>query len=353
MIILKISIMSRKYWIFIILFLAGLYACRKEFAGAIPFEGFQKPSNFPEPVYHFNTNTVTKDGFELGRKLFYETMLSANNTISCGSCHIQTSAFTHHGHTVSHGIFDRQGTRNSPPVINLAWNNSFMWDGGITDLDLQAVAPITNHLEMDETMANVLSKLRHSTQYPALFKKAYGSDEINTATFLKALSQFMVMCVSSNSKYDSVMRKEANKTFTAPEQEGRDLVIQKCGGCHKEPLFTDNSFRNNGLSISMVNDEGRYLVTQNDNDRYKFKVPSLRNLAFTAPYMHDGRLLTLDAVLDHYSSQVQITPNLDPLFEQNSTPGISLTAAEKTRIISFLNTLNDKSFLFDKRFSEQ
>ena len=211
------------------------------------FRGFQKPSNFPEPAYHFATNPVTKDGFELGRKLFYDPILSANNTISCGSCHIQTSAFTHHGHTVSHGIFDRQGTRNSPPITNLAWYTSFMWDGGIVDLDLQSVSPITNHLEMDETMANVLTKLRASPQYPALFKKAYGTEDITTANFLKSLSQFMVMCVSSNSKYDSVMRKEGGVKFTADEAEGRALVQQKCGSCHKEPLFTDNSFRNNGI----------------------------------------------------------------------------------------------------------
>lgn len=345
--------MNRRYWIFIILFLAGIYACKKEFMSPNTFLGFQKPSNFPEPAYHFNTNMVTQDGFELGRKLFYETKLSANNTISCGSCHIQTSAFTHHGHTVSHGIFDRQGTRNSPPIMNLAWNTSFMWDGGIVDLDLQSVAPITNHLEMDETMPNVLSKLRSSSEYQALFKKAYGTDEITTTAFLKSLSQFMVMCVSSNSKYDSVMRNEGNKKFTADELEGQALVKQKCGSCHKEPLFTDNSFRNNGLGISMVDDQGRYLITQQDADKYKFKVPSLRNLAFTAPYMHDGRLFTLDAVLDHYSSQVQTTPNLDPLLKQNNTTGIPLTSAEKYKIIAFLNTLNDRSFLFDKRFSEQ
>ena len=322
--------MNRKYWIFIILFLAGIYACRKEFVDTMAFTGFQKPSNFPEPVYHFNTNTVTKDGFELGRKLFYDPMLSANNTISCGSCHIQTSAFTHHGHTVSHGIFDRQGTRNSPPIMNLAWNSSFMWDGGIADLDLQSVAPITNHLEMDETMPNVLNKLRNSPQYPALFKKAYGTDEITTPAFLKALSQFMAMCVSSNSRYDSIMRNEGNKKFTPDEQEGEVLVKQKCGGCHQEPLFTDNSFRNNGLGISMVNDEGRYLITQNAGDRYKFKVPSLRNLAYTAPYMHDGRLLTLDAVLDHYTSQVQSTPNLDPLLESRQRTRHCIDSSRKS-----------------------
>jgi len=346
--------MNRKYWIVIIFFLAGIYACQKEVieTGAESFAGFQKPANFPEPAYHFNTNPVTKEGFELGRKLFYETMLSATNTISCGSCHIQTSAFTHHGHTVSHGIFDRMGTRNSPPIVNLAWSTSFMWDGGIADLDLQSVAPITNHLEMDETMPNVLNKLRNSAVYPALFKKAYGSEEITTTNFLRSLSQFMAMCVSSNSRYDSIMRNEPGKTFTSAEAEGRELVKQKCGSCHKEPLFTDNSFRNNGISISQVNDLGRYLVTQNDADKYRFKVPSLRNLAYTAPFMHDGRLLTLDAALDHYTSQVQNTPNLDPLLQQNATLGIPLTIAEKDRIKSFLNTLNDRSFLFDKRFSE-
>jgi len=129
-------------------------------------------------------------------------------------------------------------------------------------------------------------------------------------------------------------------------------VQQKCGSCHKEPLFTDYSFRNNGLSISMVNDEGRFKVTEIITHKYKFKVPSLRNLAYTAPYMHDGRLLTLDAVLDHYTSNVQRTPNLDSLLLQNSSPGIDLTAKERTKIIAFLNTLNDRTFLFDNRFSE-
>lgn len=279
-------------------------------------------------------------------------MLSANNTISCGSCHIQTAAFTHHGHSLSHGILDRMGTRNSPPIMNLAWNTSFMWDGGIADMDLQAIAPITNHVEMDETMANVLQKLRSSSTYPALFKKAYGSDEISTASFLKSLSQFMSMCVSSNSKYDSVKRNQG-VSFSVEEEKGYNLVKQKCAPCHQEPLFTDYSFRNNGISISGVNDMGRYLVTQHDTDKYTFKVPSLRNLSFTAPYMHDGRFFTLDAVLDHYTGQVQNTPNLDPLFQQGTQLGISLTANERSNILAFLKTLDDRNFLFDKRFSEQ
>jgi cytochrome c peroxidase len=184
-----------------------------------------------------------------------------------------------------------------------------------------------------------------------LFKKAFGTEEINSTRFLKALSQFMVMCVSSNSKYDSVMRKQSS--FTESEQKGYQLFKQKCGGCHKEPLFTDNTFRNNGLRPGMLNDEGRYLATLQESDRYKFKVPSLRNLGFTPPYMHDGRLLTIEAVLDHYSDDVQQTPNLDPLLQQNSVTGIALTADEKVRIITFLTTLNDKTFVTDRRFSEQ
>ncbi len=343
--------MQRKYIWVITFLIAGVCACNKELTYQYEkFRGFVKPANFPQPIYHFETNQVTQERFELGRKLFYDPILSANNTISCGSCHIQTSAFTHHGHDVSHGIFDRRGTRNSPPIMNLAWNTSFMWDGGIVDLDLQPIAPITNHVEMDDSLPNVLNKLRNSTVYPALFQKAYGSSEINSSGFLKALSQFMLMCVSSNSKYDSVMRNQA--IFTSEEQEGYQLFKQKCNSCHAEPLFTDHSFRNNGLSVSMVNDEGRYLVTQKPTDRYKFKVPSLRNLAYTAPYMHDGRLFTLDAVFDHYTMQVQNTPNLDPLFLQNGQPGLSISLTERQKLLVFLKTLNDKSFLLDKLLSE-
>lgn len=346
--------MKKNHWIVIILFLTGLYACKKEIieASATTFAGFKKPANFPEPAYHFNTNKVTRGGFELGRTLFYDPILSADNTISCGNCHIQTSAFTQHGHSVSHGIHDLQGTRNSPPIMNLAWYTSFMWDGGIADLDLQPLAPIANHVEMDENITNVLAKLRAKPAYGDLFKKAFGSNEISSTTFLKALSQFMTMCVSSNSKYDSVKRNEG-KIFTADEQLGYTVFLQKCNSCHTEPLFTDNSFRNNGISISGINDEGRYLTTLNAVDRYKFRVPSLRNLSYTAPYMHDGRFFTLDAVLDHYNSHVQNTPNLDLGLQTGGGLGIPISPTERSRLIAFLNTLNDKVFITDKRFSEQ
>jgi cytochrome c peroxidase len=348
--------MSRKHLIAVtsLLMMLLLAACHKEIKEELvaAFPGFKTPENFPEPVYHFETNPVTQAGFELGRKLFYEPRFSRNNTISCGSCHIQSAAFTHHGHDVSHGIDDRLGKRNSPPIMNLAWSPSFMWDGGIFDLDLQPIAPITAHEEMDETLANIIVKLQAHPDYPGLFQKAFGNTEITSAHVLQALSQFMVMCISSNSRYDSVMQHNGI-TFTAAEEEGYRIFKQKCASCHTEPLFTDHSFRDNGIGIGFNGDMGRYDITLQATDKYKFKVPSLRNLQYTAPYMHDGRFYTLNAVLDQYAAHTQLTPNLDPLLQQNGTPGIFLTQQEKASLLAFLNTLNDKKFVTDKMLSEQ
>lgn len=341
--------MGKKSFFILASFSILVFACVKDAPETAndEFKGFESPAYFPAPAYKFENNSINKATFELGRKLFYDPILSSNNTISCGSCHIQSSAFTQHGHSVSHGIFDQLGKRNSPAIMNLAWSNSFMWDGGVLDLDLQPIAPITNPVEQGDTMANVLVKLRNSVSYPSLFKKAFGNEEITTSKFLKSLSQFMLMCVSNNAKYDSIKRGET--VFTQDEQLGYTIFTQKCNSCHKEPLFTDNSFRNNGLSISAANDEGRFLVTLLASDKYKFKVPSLRNLDYTAPYMHDGRLLNIDGVLDHYTLQVQQTPNLDAQLQN----GISLSVEEKTKLKLFLKTLNDKYFIANKLLSEQ
>ena len=335
----------------IILFiLIAIIACSKDEPSGQPlFRGFKKPAHFPEPSYNISGNPVTKEAFELGRKLFYEPRLSRNNTISCGCCHFQPSPSTQHGHDVSHGIDDRLGKRNSPPIMNLAWMPLFMWDGGVFDLDLQPIVPITAHEEMDESVANVIGKLQAHADYPALFKKAFGTEQITTASFMKALSQFMIMCISAESKYDSVMQNIDGAAFTGQEAAGHKLVQQKCGSCHKEPLFTDNSFRNNGIGVGANDDKGRYDITLNEADRYKFKVPSLRNLAYTAPYMHDGRFIRLDAVLDQYSNNIQHTPNLDPFLQNN----LALSPAEKQQVLAFLNTLNDKNFINNKLLSEQ
>ncbi|KEQ30337.1 cytochrome C peroxidase [Pedobacter antarcticus 4BY] len=348
--------MNRKHWLVLLCMGIFITACKKDNPLKQEIEqflGFHKPDNFPDPTYHFATNPVTKAGFELGRALFYEPRLSRNNTISCGSCHIQSSAFTQHGHDVSHGIDDRLGTRNSPPIMNLAWNKAFMWGGGVYDLDLQPVTPITAHEEMDESLENVYSKLRDMPKYQQLFRSAFGSAEINTAVFMKALSQFMVMCISSNSRYDKIMRKEAGASFTSAELNGYHLFKEKCASCHAEPLFTDGAFRNNGLGISPVNDLGLYTATLIETDKYKFKVPSLRNLTYTGPYMHDGRFLSLPGVLEHYNSEVQPTPNLDPLLRQNGRVGIPLSGDDQKNLLAFLKTLDDEEFIKNISLSEQ
>ena len=312
-----------------------IVSCKK--AKVEPYKpwGFNSPSYFPAPTYTFANNKQTYEKFVLGRALFYETMLSSDQTVSCGTCHANTHGFAGHNTSLSAGVNGLLGTRNSPSIANLAWSTSFMWDGGINHIEIMPVAPLTNPVEMNESFSSILSKLQNSEKYKKLFKDAYGTEQMTEQKILKALTQFMVMIVSDNSKYDRVVRGE--DSFTAYEQEGYALFQQKCSQCHTEPLFTDHSFRNNGLEINAFNDEGRFLITQNDVDRGKFKVPSLRNVALTYPYMHDGRFYTLSAVLDHYSSGIHQSNTLDPSLQS----GIPLTGAEKSRIIDFLKTLND------------
>jgi len=331
-------------------------ACKKasEILPELPelFEGFAQPANFPAPVYNITKNPISKEQFELGKKLFYDARLSRNNTISCGSCHIPAAGFTHHGHDVSHGIDDQLGIRNSMPIMNVAWNKAFFWDGGVADLDLLAIVPIENPVEMDESVPNILKKLERDEQYRSLFEKAYGTSEITSIRFLKALSSFMLMATSSNAKYDKVMRKEGAH-FTQEEEKGYALFRSKCANCHPEPLFTDGTFRSNGLTPSAVNDLGRYDITLNPLEKYKFKVPSLRNLRYTAPFMHDGRFLNLEGVLNHYSNEVVDNGTLDPLLKNsNDKLGIQLTVNERALLLAFLETLNDESFIQNKLLAE-
>lgn len=328
-----------------------------------------KPANFPDPVYDFSKNPLTEEGVELGRFLFYDGILSRTGNIGCGTCHQQSFAFTHHGHSLSHGVDDRLGIRNSIAVQNMAWNTSFFWDGGVHDLDFAPIAPITNVVEMDETMANVILKLTNTpaagnskaVNYPKMFKAAFGTEEITSERTLKALSQFMLSMVSATSKYDYYKLGDAS-ALNSQEKQGLELFQQKCSSCHTGELFTDYSFRNNGLTPNkVIDDKGRYDVTLNEEDKYKFKVPSLRNVGLTAPYMHDGRFTALSEVLDHYandqnSSSTDImypNPTLDPLLLTDpQNPGIRLTATEKLAIIAFLRTLSDEQFTQDKRFSD-
>ncbi len=316
---------------------------------------FKVPANFPPPVYAIANNPITNEGFELGKALFYDGILSKDGTVSCGSCHQQVAAFAHQDHALSHGIHDLIGTRNSPALMNLAWNPSFFWDGGVADLDLQPIAPIENPVEMGEKLGDVLQKLRASSKYPPLFQKAFGSAEVTTAKTMKALAQFMVMLVSANSKYDKMRRGEAS--LTVEENAGLQIFRQKCGSCHQGELFTDNSFANNGLPLPPppnFNDQGRASITNLPADAFKFKVPTLRNIEKTAPYMHDGRIATLEQAIAHYPVAVA-TPNVDVRMRQTFGGfgvGIPLTLDERTKILSFLKTLTDQEFLTNPLFAE-
>ncbi len=312
---------------------------------------FVVPSNFPKPVYQFENNTVTNDGFELGHKLFFEDALSINNSVNCGTCHQPFAAFANLDHSVSHGVDNCFGTRNTPPLFNLAWQQEFMWDGGVHHIEVSGLNALTNPCEMANSLDNIVRTLSKKSPYPELFKKAFGTTEINSQRIFRALTQFTGMMVSSTSKYDKYIRKESGGSFTADELSGYNLFKQKCASCHSEPLFTDRTYRSNGLDL-VSKDIGRDSITQTGTDRGKFRVPSLRNIELTRPYMHDGRFYTLEEVLSHYNSGVKNHPNLDLELKKGSSLGIGLTKVEQGFIISFLKTLTDHEFIQDKRFAE-
>lgn len=318
----------------------------------IPID-YQVPSNFPPLAYNMVNNPLTEKGFELGKKIFYDGRLASDGVISCGFCHIQEDAFTHHGHMFSHGVGDGIGTRNAPPIQNMAYQTQFFWDGAADHIELLSMAPISNELEMNGNIIDIIAMMKNDSEYKKLYKQAFEDGEINSENMLKALAQFMTMLTSSNSRFDKYRRNETGGTLTSEELAGYALFNQKCASCHATDLFTDNSFRNNGLLINpSINDVGRYRLSELEQDKYKFKVPSLRNIEKTAPYMHDGRFYTLEAVLNHYSSGVFNTQNLDASLNNSGTLGIPLSATEKIQLIAFLKTLTDTEFLTNPKFAE-
>jgi len=303
------------------------------------------PPGFPSPVYNFNDNPLTEEGFALGKKLFYDGRLSKDGNFPCASCHQQLAVFGTYEHDRSHGYGESHTLRNAPPLFNLAWQKELHWDGRFKTLFEEHRQPITTPTEMAGDFGNIITRLMADAEYRKLFREAYGSSLISEARILKALAQFTGYITSYNSKYDKVKRGEAS--FTATEQNGYLLYQAKCASCHPEPLFTDYSYRNIGLPVdNELKDLGRKRVTGKPEDSLKFKVPSLRNVNLTANYMHDGRFNTLLQVLNHYSSGVQNSPTLDPLL----TTGIPLTASEKTELNAFLKTLSDSTILTDPRF---
>ena len=307
---------------------------------------FVVPKGFPSVATNiFLKNKLTEEGFELGKKMFYDARLSKGGEISCGSCHQQFASFSTYDHDLSHGVNNSFSNRNAPALINLAWMKEWHWDGGINHLEMQPLSPLSAANEMGEKLDTVILKLKADTAYVRMYKAAFGDATVTTERMLKAFAQFTGSLVSADSKYDKVKRGEA--TFILPEQKGYEIFKANCNGCHREPLFTDNSFRNNGIALNRFNDVGRQTITQDKKDSLKFKVPTLRNIALTLPYMHDGQINSLENVINHYTGLDTNLINLDPLLKKK----INFTDKEKRQLVLFLYTLTDTSFTKNKRFA--
>lgn len=307
-------------------------------------------------------NPLTVEGVELGRMLFYDPILSGDSSQACADCHAQELAFTDHQKALSTGIQGLTGKRNSMPIFNLAWHDhGFFWDGRSDLLRHQSLRPIEDPLEMDESLENALAKLNRQSMYPDHFFNAFGTTEIHEEELSLALEQFMMSIVSADSKFDRVMKGE--EKFTSAEQRGADFFNREfipddpvalrggdCFHCHGNSLFMAKEYMNNGLD-TVFKDEGLKDKTGNPLDAGLFKVPSLRNIAVTGPYMHDGRFKTLEEVLDFYSTGVHAnSPNIDPNMHALSE-GLNLTENEKSDLLAFLNTLTDTTYLNNKTYS--
>ena len=302
-----------------------------------------------------NSNPLSEEGVALGKKLFFDKKLSGNNTQACASCHKPQNSFTDNTR-FSNGIDGVFGSRNSMPLMNLAWNftNKFAWDGKELGLERQALEPVKNPIEMHSNWRNVAEKLQQDPEYPTLFLRAFGTTTIDSSLVTKAIAQFERILISGNAKFDQYLL--GNATLSLEELNGFTIFMDEekgdcfhCHGSDNNPLWTDNGFHNNGLD-STFDDLGLGAVTGDPNDNGTFRSPSLRNLNFTAPYMHDGRFATLEEVINHYSEGLQFSSTIDPLMKKVSQGGVQLTPQEKLDLKAFLLTLTDPEFINNPDF---
>ena len=355
-----------KYLVYVFLLIVLIFSCRKDHVGykATPYV-LEIPSHFPDMIIPAD-NPMTIEGVELGRFLFYEKKLSGDNTMSCASCHMPESSFSD-PNQYSTGIDGIQGNRQSMALINMGWENFFFWDGRKTTLEEQIIDPVINPIEMHESWKNAVSKLNLDMNYRNRFFRAFGEEGIDSVKAAKAIAQFIRTMISGQSKFDVMYKFENGITLNATEQTifqtidneewaGYDLFKSlngaDCFHCHNGPLMRVKKFSNNGLLPNSFNDLGRAAVTNNPEDNYKFKVPTLRNIALTAPYMHDGRFTTLEEVIEHYSSGIHMSPTIDPLIEFGSQGGVQLDAQEKYLLKKFLLTLTDENFINNPNFKD-
>ncbi|MBX3721070.1 MAG: c-type cytochrome [Turneriella sp.] len=301
----------------------------------------------PEP----ETNRFRPEVIHLGRKLFYEPKLSANGKVSCATCHEQSQGFSDGVALATTGVSGKPATRNSPALINLAWsNNGLFWDGGAKNLESQLLGPLHNPDEMGQAIGVSLDKLKADSSYRRAFEKAFPDQQVSITNLLQAIAQFVRTLVSFDSLYDRVLRQEA--MLNDAEARGRNLFTGNCAVCHNGPLMTDNDYHNNGIDTTYppIHDGqpmGRFRITRKDADIGKFRTPTLRNIAVTRPYMHDGRFATLEAVIEHYSSGIKRSATLDGKLPAG---GFHFSAQDKADLKEFLLTLTDENFLKRKEF---
>ncbi len=308
---------------------------------------FVNPPGFPQPAYNFSANPLTEQGFQLGKKLFFDHHLSADGHVSCGSCHQPLAAFTTFEHDRSHGVNDTHTLRNATAIFNMAWYREFNQDGSAANLQTVYRNHFTSPTEMGTTMRKVMDHVNMDTSYRRMFRAAFGSEYVSEERIFRALDQYLVSLVSATSKWDKVQRGEAS--FSTEESGGYTVFKAKCNTCHPEPLFTDFSYRNTGLEADVsLQDFGRMRVTGNRADSLKFRVPSLRNAEFTSYYVHDGRANFFRTMIQHYRSGINSSPTLDPLLAN----GIALTNAELDQLVAFIRTLSDPAFINNPRFRE-
>ncbi len=318
----------------VVLLLAG---CKKEASpgkstyAPTPHE-FTIPPGFPNMIIPPD-NPATEEGILLGRMLFYDPIIDFGSQRSCGQCHVQGTSFS------SPGV-------NSLHLINLAWNNAFLWNGKV-----EGVLEEIMLFEVEEFFYTDVDRLNEDYKYRGFFRNAFGTDTITSKEVAYALAQFIRSLITSNSKWDKVLKGEA--ALTPEEDNGRKLFYTEkadCFHCHGTILFTDNFYHNNGLDSLPA--QGREEVTGDPDDRGRFKSPTLRNIGLTAPYMHDGRFKTLEEVITFYSEQVKWSPTIDPLMKKVNQGGVHLTPQEKLDLLSFLKTLTDTAFVSNPAFSD-
>lgn len=302
------------------------------------------PKEFPQANYFFAENKPTKYGIQLGKKLFNDKRLSEDNTISCSSCHLKSNAFADNNKQAI-GINNRVGMRNVPPIQNLAFMKYYNWDGNKLNLAEQVIVPIITHEEMNSSILNVIGKIQNDKEYIDLFLKAFGDKKITAERIFNSVAQYEYTLISANSKYDKVIRNQGEK-FTENEKKGYATFQKKCAICHSTALFTDQTFRNVGFPYNpdLVEEHGRARVTGENADYMKFRVPSLRNIEYTAPYGSFGQFPTLKDVLDYFDKGVLDAENLNPILKENNNR-IPLTEEEKNNLISFMKTLSDEEFV--------